>query len=94
MALARVVEFDGVNSDRMQEMQREMEGGQPPEGMPPAEILVLHDPNEQKSLVVLLLDSEDDYQRADEVLQAMPAEETPGRRTSVRKYEVAARMSG
>jgi hypothetical protein len=94
MALARVVEFDGVNSDRMQEMQREMEGGQPPEGMPPAEILVLHDPNEQKSLVVLLLDSEDDYQRADEVLQAMPAEDTPGRRTSVRKYEVAARMSG
>ena len=94
MALARVVEFDGVNSDRMQEMQREMEGGQPPEGMPPAEILVLHDPNEQKSLVVLLLDSEDDYQRADEVLQAMPAEDTPGRRTSVRKYEVAARMNG
>ena len=93
MALARVVEFDGVNSDRMQEMQREMEGGQPPEGMPPAEILVLHDPNEQKSLVVLLLDSEDDYQRADEVLQAIPAEDTPGRRTSVRKYEVAARMS-
>ena len=27
MALARVVTFDGVSSDRMAEMQREMEGG-------------------------------------------------------------------
>ena len=28
MALARVVTFDGVSKDRMQEMQSEMEGGE------------------------------------------------------------------
>jgi len=32
MALARVVTFEGVSSDRMAEMQKEMESGDPPEG--------------------------------------------------------------
>lgn len=93
MALARVVEFDGVDSDHMQQMRQEMEGGQPPEGMPPAEIIVLHDAEASKSLVVLLLESEEDYAKADEILNAMPTEDTPGRRTSVKKYDVAVRMS-
>jgi hypothetical protein len=88
VALARVVEFEGVDSGRMQEMRQEMEGGQPPEGMPPAELIVLHDAEADKSLVVLLFDSEDDYNAADEVLNAMPAGDTPGRRTSVKKYDV------
>jgi hypothetical protein len=93
MALARVVTFDGVSSERMQEMQREMSDGQPPEGMPAAEIAVLHDPDTEKSMVILFLDSEDDYNRADEILQAMPTDDTPGQRTSVTKYDVAFRMS-
>ena len=38
-------------------------------------------------------ESEDDYQRGDEVLNAMPASDTPGRRTSVTRYEVAFRLS-
>jgi hypothetical protein len=92
MALARVVTFDGVNKDRMQEMQKEMEGGQPPEGMPPAEIIVLHDGDAEKSLVVLIFDNEDDYRKGDEILNAMPAGDTPGQRTSVTKYDVAMRM--
>jgi hypothetical protein len=93
MALARVVTFDGVSKDRMEEMKREMEGGQPPEGMPPAELLVLHDPEAEKSLVVIVFENEDDYRRGDEILSAMPAGDTPGQRTSVTKYEVAMRMS-
>jgi hypothetical protein len=92
MALARVVTFDGVSSDRMQEMQKEMEGGEPPEGMPPAEIIVMHDGEAEKSLVVLIFDNEDDYRKGDEILSAMPAGDTPGQRTSVTKYDVAARM--
>ena len=92
MALARVVTFDGVSKDRMQQMQREMEEGSPPEGMPPAEILVLHDPGAERSLVVLILDNEQDYQKAHEILDAMPAGDTPGSRTSVTKYDVAVRM--
>jgi hypothetical protein len=93
MALARVVTFDGVSKDRMQEMQKEMEGGEPPEGMPPAEIIVLHDGDAEKSLVVLIFENEDDYRKGDEILNAMPAGDTPGQRTSVTKYDVAMRMT-
>ena len=93
MALARVVTFDGVSKDRMDEMGREMEGGQPPEGFPPAEIIALHDPDAEKSVVVIVFDNEDDYRKGDEILSAMPAGDTPGQRTSVKKYDLAMRMS-
>ena len=93
MALARVVAFEGVSKDRMDEMDREMRDSEPPDGVPAKEIVVLHDPEAEKSLVVLFFDSEDDYQRGDEALSAMPADDTPGRRTSVTKYDVAARMT-
>ena len=92
MALARVVTFDGVSSDRMAQMSRDMNEGQPPEGMPPAELIVLHDPEAEKSLVVLILDNEEDYAKAHDILDAMPAGDTPGRRSSVTKYNVATRM--
>jgi hypothetical protein len=92
MALARVVTFDGVSKDRMEEMNREMESGQPPEGLPPAEIIVLHDADAEQSVVVIVFDNEDDYKKGDEILSAMPAGDTPGQRTSVKKYDVAARM--
>ena len=94
MALARVVTFDGVSSDRMAEMQREMEGGERPEDVPAKEIVVLHDPEAEKSLVILFFETDDDYRRGDEALSAMPSGETPGQRTSVTKYQVAFRMSG
>jgi hypothetical protein len=93
MPLARVVTFDGVNSDRMAEMRREMEGGERPEDVPAKEIVVLHDPEGEKSLVILFFDTEDDYKRGDEALNAMPAGDTPGQRTSVTKYDVAVRMT-
>jgi hypothetical protein len=93
MALARVVSFEGVSKDRMEEMDKEMREGQPPEGFPPAEIVVLNDAEAEKSLVILIFETEDDYRRGDEILSAMPAGETPGRRTSVTKYDVAVRMA-
>ena len=93
MALARVVTFDGVNQERMDEMNREMEGSSPPEGFPSAEMIVLHDPDAQRSVVVILFESEEDYKKGDEILNAMPAGDTPGQRTSVQKYNVAQRMS-
>jgi hypothetical protein len=92
MAVARVVMFEGVSSDRMDEVKRRMSEGEPPEGMPSSELIVLHDPGTEKSLVVGLFDNEDDYRRADEILSAMPAGDTPGSRTSVTKYDVAHRM--
>jgi len=93
MPLARVVSFDGVSSERIAEMQREMEGGERPDDVPAKEIVVLHDPEADKSLVILFFDTEDDYRRGDEALNAMPAGDTPGKRTSVAKYQVAFRMT-
>jgi hypothetical protein len=74
-------------------MQREMDEGDRPEDVPAKEIVVLHDPEAEQSLVILFFDTEDDYKRGDEALNAMPAGDTPGRRTSVAKYNVATRMT-
>ena len=93
MALARVVTFEGVSKDRMDEMDREMREGQPPEGLPASEMIALHDADAEKSLVIIIFETDDDYKKADEILNAMPAGDTPGRRTSVTKYNVAARMT-
>jgi len=93
MPLARVVTFDGVNSERMAEMQREMQGNERPESVPAKEIVVLHDPEAEKSVVILFFDTDYDYRRGYEALNAMPAGDTPGKRSSVTKYDVAFRMT-
>ncbi len=93
MALARVVTFEGVDKARMDQMRQEMQGQERPEGVPAKEIVVLHDAEAEKSVVILFFDSEDDYRQGDEALNAMPTGDTPGRRTSVTKYEVAMRMA-
>jgi len=93
MPIARVVSFEGVNSERMAEMQSRMQADGPPDDVPAREILVLHDPDGEKSIVILLFEDDDDYRRGDAALGAMPSDETPGRRTSVQKYEVAFRMA-
>jgi hypothetical protein len=93
MPLARVVTFDGVSSERMAEMQREMQGSERPDNVPAKEIVVLHDPEAEKSLVIVFFETDEDYRRGDEALSAMPAGDTPGQRTSVAKYQVAFRMT-
>ena len=93
MALARVVSFDGVSSDRVAEMQREMRDEEQPEGLNATEIIILHDPDAERSLAIVFFDNEDDYRRGDEILDAMPAGDTPGRRSGVAKYEVVHRMT-
>ena len=93
MALARVVSFEGVSSDRMANLKSEIESGNPPEGMPPAELMILHDPEGERSLAIVVFDNEDDYRKGDEILGSMPTPDTPGRRTSVTKYEVAVRAN-
>ena len=93
MPLARVVSFDGVSAERMAEMEKEMQESERPDDVPAKEIIVLHDPEAEKSIVVLLFENEDDYARGDAALSAMPAGDTPGQRTSVAKYKVAFRMT-
>jgi hypothetical protein len=93
MALARVVEFEGVSNDRIEDMKREMGEGDRPEGVPASEIIILHDAESERSLAILFFETDDDYRRGDETLNAMPAGDTPGRRSSVTKYDVAIRMT-
>jgi hypothetical protein len=93
MALARVVSFEGVTRERMEQVKSELESGERPENVPATEFLLLHDPAGDESLAILFFDSEDDYATGDATLNAMPREDTPGTRTAVRKYEVVGRMT-
>jgi hypothetical protein len=93
MALARVVSFDGVDSGRMAELKKEIEEGGRPEEIPATEIMILHDEQGQRALAVLFFENEEDYAKGDAALNAMPADETPGSRSSVTKYDVAVRMT-
>jgi hypothetical protein len=92
MALVRAVTFNGVTQQRVDELENEVQQD-PPEGLNPSEILVLHDADSQEALVLVFFENEQDYARGDAVLDAMPADDTPGQRTGVRKYNVAVRMT-
>jgi hypothetical protein len=70
-----------------------MQEGEAPEGMPPSELMILHDPEAERALAIVVFDNEEDYEKGHEILDAMPAEDVPGRRTSVTRYDVVARMS-
>ena len=93
MAFARVVSFDGVNKQRIEQMREEMSGDAPPEEIPASEVIILHDPEAERSLAIVFFETEDDYRRGDAALDAMPAGDTPGSRTGVAKYDVAIRMA-
>lgn len=93
MALARVVVFNGITRERIDEMNREMEGREQPENVPASEFVMLHDPEADKSVVIFFFETDDDYKRADEALNAMPAGDTPGQRESVTRYDVVMRMT-
>ena len=92
MALARVVSFDGVDDGRMAELKSRVEDGGRPDDVPASEIMILHDRDGQRALAVLFFENEDDYAKGDAALNAMPADETPGSRASVAKYDIAVRM--
>ena len=93
MALARVVTFEGVDKQRMDDLVREMSDGEPPEGLPATEFIALHDADGETAVAIVFFDNEDDYRQGDATLSAMPADETPGRRVAVAKYDVAVRMT-
>jgi hypothetical protein len=94
MALARVVTFEDIDSKRIAEMKAEIEGGERPEGLPATEMMILHDSESDRALAIVFFDNEDDYRTGDEFLSGMPASDTPGRRTSVTKHDVAIRAMG
>ena len=93
MPLARVVTFDGVDAERIAGLKQEIETGERPDNVPATEMIILHDATTDKAVAIVFFDSEADYVTGDAALSAMPAGDTPGARTSVTKYDVAARMT-
>ncbi len=93
MALARAVTFEGVDSQHMAELSKQIQNDPRPDDIPATEIVMLHDEAAQTSQVILFFENEDDYARGDAALNAMPSGDTPGGRTSVTKYTVAGRMT-
>jgi hypothetical protein len=93
MAIARVVTFDGVTDERIAELRDRIANEPRPENLPASEMLLLHNPDAGAALAILFFESENDYRTADQTLNAMSADETPGSRASVGKYQVAVRMT-
>jgi len=93
MALARVVRFENTDPENVARIRRSIDEGNLPEGLPPAEILMLHDPTDNSTLSIVIVESEDDYRRVDEILGGVPADEAAGSRTAVTRYDVAIRAS-
>ena len=94
MTLARVVTFEGVDDARIAQLKQNIESGERPENLPATELIILHEPGSQKSIAIMFFDNDADYEKAHEVMDAMPTDDTPGRRTSVTKYDVAVRATG
>jgi len=94
MTLARVVTFEGVDDARIAQLKQNVESGERPENFPASELIILHDPDGQKSIAIMFFENDADYQKGHEVMEAMPSDETPGRRTSVARYDVAVRAVG
>jgi hypothetical protein len=93
MAFARVVSFEGVDADRVAQVASEIENDPRPDDIPATEILMLHDPDAERSLVIQFFETDEDYRRGDTTLNAMTPGDTPGRRASVDRYEVAFRRT-
>lgn len=93
MALARVVTFDGVGRERIDQLRQQVNEGEQPEGLNATEMIVLHDADAEKSIAIVFFDNDEDYVQGDAVLSAMPTDDTPGMRTSVSKYDVVIRMT-
>jgi hypothetical protein len=93
MALARVVTFEGVDDARIAQLKQNVESGERPENLPATEMIILHDPEGQKSIAIMFFENDADYQQGHEVMDAMPTDDTPGKRTSVTRYDVAVRAT-
>lgn len=95
---ARVARWEGAQAEALERSVAEMsrqadEEGGPPEGIPAKEMLMLTDSERGRAMAVVMFETEDDYRRGDETLEAMsPPGEGMGQRVSVERYELALRL--
>jgi hypothetical protein len=90
---ARVVRWEDGDADAIRKSAEEINsraGSGPPEGVPSTGFTLLIDPENGRTLSIGLFETEEDYAKGDETLNAMdPPGGSLGNRTSVDKYEVA-----
>ncbi len=90
---ARVARWEGADGDALRRTAEEMNqraSSGPPSGVPASGFLMLIDPESGRSLAIALFETEDDYRKGDDALNAMnPETGDVGRRTSVERYEIA-----
>lgn len=90
----RVVRFNGVTGDRMDELKARIEesDGPPPE-IPIKALQVLYDSDKGTALVLQHFATARDLEDGAQAFDAMDTDETPGTRESVDVYEVAVDVS-
>ena len=90
---ARVARFEGGDAEALRRAAEETNAqaaSGPPPGVPAKAFLMLIDPDNGRSLGIVLFDTEEDLRQGDATLSAMsPPDPNAGRRASVETYEVA-----
>jgi hypothetical protein len=91
---ARVVRFTDVDSDHLARRLAEAEAREgPPVDIPATEVQILHDADQRTAIVIQLFETADGMAAAEATLEAMDPADTPGRRSSVDRCEVKAKLS-
>jgi hypothetical protein len=90
---ARVARWEGGDGDAIRKSAEEINSraaSGPPEGVPSKGFTLLIDPDNGSALSIGLFETEEDYAKGDETLNAMsPPDDGMGKRAPVEKYEVA-----
>ncbi|HYV15953.1 MAG TPA: hypothetical protein VE972_08025 [Conexibacter sp.] len=89
---ARVAKWEGADGEKLRQAAREINAeapSGPPEGLPAKGFMMLIDPDNGRSLAVVLFETEEDLRKGDEILNGMtPRVDDGSTRTSVEHYEV------
>lgn len=94
---ARVARWEGADADSIRSTAAEInkqadEQGGPPEGVPAKEFFLLTDPDNGRTMAIMLFDTEEDMQQGHQTLNEMsPPGGGMGNRTGVELYEVSVR---
>jgi len=90
----RVVRFDDVSAERMQELLARIEESDgPPPGVPASGLEVLFDSDQGTAVVLQSFETTEDMEAGAKVFDAMDASETPGTRASVDMCEVKVKLT-
>ena len=90
---ARVVRFTDVDPDHLADRLAEADAREgPPVDIPAKRVQILHDPDQRTAVVIQLFETADDMAAAENPLDTMDPEDTPGTRASVDRSEIKAEL--